>query len=69
MSPLKQVLNEIFRSTKNFQITLPLINKDQKYYTPSFILEEEKSFYFENDTKMLKNHEEKIEEMVEGNTE
>lgn len=68
MSPLQQVPAHLLRTLRNFQLSLPLINKDNKYYTPSFILEEEKNFYHENDMKMLKNHEEKMEEMVEGLT-
>ena len=42
---IKQVRHFSLRSTNSFQQTIPLLNKDHKHYTPSFILEEEENFY------------------------
>lgn len=60
VSPLQQVTGFLVRTLKDFQASLPHVNKDHKYYTPSFILEDEREFYYDNDNKMLKNHEEKM---------
>lgn len=51
------------RSDNQFYKAIPLMNKDSKYFTPSFILHSEQKFYQENDEKMLSIHLEKVESM------
>ena len=48
---------------------MPIFNKDYKFYTPSFILEEEKvklvvikKFYSENDERLQRKHYNRVEE-------
>ena len=44
------------------------MNRDQKHYTPTFILEEEQSYYQENGERMLDNHLEKVGSLQSGPT-